>query len=55
MVVGRDAVLVRDEGKMKAKNRKWKEMEEKHQHEQEMKEMLEWANKSGGQDALENE
>jgi len=55
MVVGRDAVLVPDVGKKKAKNVKWKEMEEKHQHEQEGKEILDWLNNAGGQDALENE
>jgi len=54
MVVGRDAVLIRHEGK-KSKSQRWKEYEEKHQHDKELQEMLKACNEDGGQDAIESE
>jgi hypothetical protein len=54
MVIGRDAVLVKHEGK-KSKSQRWKELEDKGDHKQELKEILKAANEDGGQDAIESE
>lgn len=53
MVVGRDAVLIRHEGK-KAKGNRWRELEERMEHEKELQEILKNANEDGGQDNIES-
>jgi len=54
MVIGRDAVLIKHEGK-KSRSQKYKEMERDGKWEEVLKEMIESVNKDDGQDAIESE
>lgn len=54
MVVGRDAVLIKHEGK-KSFSHKCRELEKKGKWDKVSKKLIERANKEGGQNAIESE